>query len=343
MNKLYCAILLLTLPFEAQEPAPKDAVVAISEAFRTHQLVLLGDMHGNVQEHRILINLIRSPNFSQTVSNIVLESMNSLYQPLVDRYVAGENISLDQLQLVWRNGIAVGPVADGPAEELFEAVRKANQTTPAGRPKLRIICGEAAVHWDNVRSKDDLQPFIPNRDQTYSAIVKEQVLAKHQKALLYMGSLHFRRTDGKPSTIEQALQGAGAATYVVLPGSNIVGSYNDLDAKFVQWKWPWMLPTQDAWLGGMPAKPLLMGGNASNAHVSGTLAESGDAFLFLGPRDELKQYLPKRSALEGTPYGKETERRLRIIFGEGRPLPDFLPKDDSDLAPQYAPPHNQGH
>jgi len=91
------------------------------------------------------------------------------------------------------------------------------------------------------------------------------------------------------------------------------------------------------------AKPELMGGNESNARLAGTLAESGDALLFLGPRDELKQFVPRRSALEGTPYGKETERRLRIIFGDGGKIPDFLPKDDSGLAPQFSPPSNQGH
>lgn len=273
----------------------------------------------------------------------MLEGANALYQPLVDRYLAGGNVSIDQLLPVWRNGLAIGPVPDQPYEELFEAVRAANQSSPPGDPKLRIICGEAAVSWDHVNSRNDLQSFVPSRDQTYVTMVKEQVLAKHQKVLLYMGSLHFRRTEGKPSQIEQALQKAGAITYVVLPGSNVVGAYEDLDQKFVQWKWPWMLRLQGIWLGALAAKPLLMGGSESNAHISGTLAESGDAFLFLGPRDELKQYLPKRSALDGTPYGKETERRLRIIFGEGRQLPDFVPKDDSGLGPQYSPPKSQGH
>jgi hypothetical protein len=71
---------------------------------------------------------------------------------------------------------------------------------------------------------------------------------------------------------------------------------------------------------------------------TGTLADTADALLFLGPRDELKQFFPKRSALEGKEYGKETERRLRILFGADRKIPDFLPKDDVGVAPQFSPP-----
>jgi hypothetical protein len=340
---LFCtAIVLGALPGAAQEPIPKNPISAINDAFSFHQLVMVGDMHGNVQEHQLLIGLIQSPEFSQRVSDIVLEGANARYQPLVDRYLSGENVSAEQLEVVWRDGLAIGPVADEPEIELFEAVRKTNRTIPAGQPRLRIVCGEAALNWDNVQRRDDLQAFIPARDRNYTKIVKEQVLAKHHKALLYMGVLHFLRIEGKPSAIEGALQQAGATTFVILPGSNVVGSYADIDTKFVQWISPWILTLQETWLGKMWAKPLVMGGSESSAHISGTLAESGDAFLFLGPRDKLEQFLPKRSTLEGTAYGKETERRLRIIFGEGR-KPDYLPKDNSGVAPQYAPPNDRHH
>lgn len=155
-----------------------------------------------------------------------------------------------------------------------------------------------------------------------------------------MGSLHFRRTQGKPAAIEEALKRAGATTYVVLPGTNVVGSYNELDKTFMRWNFPWILAVQGTWLQDAQAKPVIMGGNESNARISGTLAESTDAFLFLGPRNELKQFVPKRSALEGTGYGRETERRLRILLGPDRKIPD-LPKDDSGITFQFSPPNGQ--
>ncbi len=70
--------------------------------------------------------------------------------------------------------------------------------------------------------------------------------------------------------------------------------------------------------------------------MSGTLAEAADAFLFLEPRDQLTQFVPKRSELEGTAYAQEVERRLTIVLGPGK-VPDFMPKNDDGQAPQYTP------
>lgn len=315
MRKLYVVASFVTLCCYGREITPQRPVKAINTAFKTHQIVMLGGTDGSVPEHRILLNLIRSSWFSKS-SNDIAVGCNSSYQSLVDQYLAGGNIATDQLQQVWRNSLAIGPVPDQPFQELFTAVREVNRQLTAGRGKVRIVCTDGPVNWEQVHSRADLNPFVPNRDEIFIRIVEEQILARHHKALLYAGALHFRRADGRPSMIERGLQEAGATTYVVLAGSNIIGSYEDRDKRFLQWRWPWMMPVQRTWLSQMPAKPLLMGGSASNAHIAGTLAKTGDAFLFLGPPNEVQAYVPKRSALERTAYGKETARRLRIIFGE---------------------------
>ncbi len=84
-------------------------------------------------------------------------------------------------------------------------------------------------------------PLFPTRDEISIRIIKEQILAKHQKALVSTGAMHLRRIAGKPSAIEQALQAAGATTYVVLVGTNVTGSDDQQDVRFLRWKWPWML------------------------------------------------------------------------------------------------------
>ena len=336
MRKSFLAVLVVTLHCQGQEAIPKDPVTAITDAFKTHDVVLLGGTDGSIQEDQLLLRLIRSREFSAAVSTITI-SCNSLYQPLVDRYVAGDTVPADQLQLAWRNSLAIGPVPDKPFEELLAGARAANQSSPSGQRKLRIVCTDGPVDWERVQSRADLDPFVPNRDENFVKIVKDQILSKHQKGLLSMGALHFRRTDGKGSMVERNLQQAGATTYLVVAGSNIVGTYDERDPRFLKWKSPWMMDVRGTWLAALPAKPLLMGGNASNARITGPLSETTDAFLFLGPPEELKMAVPKRSALDGTQYGKETERRLRVIFGEGRKLPDFIPKDDTGLAAKYLP------
>jgi hypothetical protein len=62
------------------------------------------------------------------------------------------------------------------------------------------------------------------------------------------------------------------------------------------------------------------------------LKNFADALLYLGPRDSLIVLRMPRVELNGTPYGKEIERRLTI---EGIPM-NFL--FDSDEAPQFSRP-----
>ena len=42
------------------------------------------------------------------------------------------------------------------------------------------------------------------------------------------------------------------------------------------------------------------------------LKDGADAFLYLGPRDSLTSVSMTRTQLQGTAYGKEIERRLKI-------------------------------
>lgn len=81
-------------PTPAPIPAvPLDATAAILEAFRLHQLVAIGDAHGNQQGEAFQLALIRDPRFAQIVNDILVEGGNSRHQDLVDRFVRGEDVT----------------------------------------------------------------------------------------------------------------------------------------------------------------------------------------------------------------------------------------------------------
>ena len=70
------------------------------------------------------------------------------------------------------------------------------------------------------------------------------------------------------------------------------------------------------------------------------LKDAADALLYLGPRDSLVGIGMSRAELVGTPYGKETERRLMI---EGFPA-NFISglKAGNGEAPQFFRPQPGG-
>ena len=87
------------------EPKPVNATQAILAAFRSHDLVMLGEMHGNKQEYDWLRDLVANSEFDDNVDDIVMEYGNSLYQRAVDRYVSGEDVPLVEVQGAWRDTV----------------------------------------------------------------------------------------------------------------------------------------------------------------------------------------------------------------------------------------------
>ena len=311
------AILICAL-VRAQGPAPEKPVEGIVKLFDTYRIVMLGEIHGCRQQYELLDKLIATPAFAERVNDIVLEFGNAKYQDVVDRYIAGENVPADEVQHAWRDVVgALGPVSPVYGE-FYAAVRAVNRKLPNPR-RLRLVMGDPPIDWTRVRTREDIAPFLPFRDEFYASAVRYQVLAKGRKALLIMGEGHFRRAGGRPGAIENELLMSLVKPYVILPSSNMVRGYDDLDARFDALPAPSLVEMKGNWIGSLPAP----GRGGSTA----TREQTADAYLYLGPRDGLTVVQNSRAALDGTAYGKELTRRLTIIFDKP---PDFLPKSDTD-------------
>lgn len=312
-------ILLIGALGYSQNSAPQDPVHAIVGLFGTYRIVMLGEIHECRQEYDFLQKLVADPGFTERVNDIVVEFGNAKYQQWIDRYIAGENVPFDQVQKAWRDTVgAFGPVSPVYGE-FYRQVREVNRRLPKDR-RLRIILGDPPIDWDSVHSREDLGLYLPFRDEFYAGVVRYQVLAKGQKALLVMGDGHFRRSAGRPGAIENELLMAFVKPYVILSGSDIVRGYDDIDHRFDDISAPALLDMKASWIGSLPAPG--RGGSTS------TWDRTADAYLYLGPRDRITVVKNRRSELDGTTYGKELQRRLAIVFDKP---PDFLPQSDRDI------------
>jgi len=356
----YSCVLLLVTTFFVQksasaaqvDPKPEDATVAVLHAFETHDIVIIGEIHGNKQEYEWLRSLVVTPEFADRVDDIVMEFGNSLYQKSVDRYIAGEDIPTDQVQKAWRNMVgAIGPPSPVYAS-LYQAVRETNMKRP-GKHQMRVLCADPYINWEKVKDREDIEPYLSHRDEWFTEVVKEDVLAKHHRALLVMGWGHFLRGQG-PNYIEPHLRKAGAKTYLIVFGTNVVGGYDDLDYRFDSWPTPSVVALANNWVGELPAMPVVSGGEGGPHMVilrrdasgkeslappppSVKLKDAADALLYLGPRDSLTHVSMPSAELEGTPYGKEIQRRLKI---EGFPS-DLGTRDEKTEALQFPRPQQE--
>ncbi|HXJ86712.1 MAG TPA: hypothetical protein VMS18_07850 [Candidatus Binatia bacterium] len=295
--------------FAQGNPNPKNASAVVLQAFESHDIVMLGEIHWNKEEYAWLQSLVASAEFADRVDDVVVEFGNSLYQKSVDRYIAGEAVPIEQVQLAWRNTLGLG---DPPPiyGDLYKAVRETNMRRHGKHP-MRVLCGDPYIDWDKVKTKEDVGPFLGHRDQWYAQVVKDEVLAKHHRAFLIAGSAHFLREQGN-GYIEPELRRAGAKTFLILAGTNTVRGYDDLDKRFDSWPAPSIAVLNGNWVGELPAIPVISGGTEG---IDSTLKlkDAGDALLYLGPRDSLISVEAVREEVDGTPYGKELLRRMTIL------------------------------
>jgi hypothetical protein len=187
--------------------------------------------------------------------------------------------------------------------------------------RLRCVLGDPPIDWDQVRRREDVAIFLPFRAEFYASVVRHEVLAKKRRALLIMGAGHFRRNGGRPGFIENQLLMALVKPYVIMPGSNMFAGFDDLDPRFDELPYPSLVEVKGTWLGSLSTPN-------PRAVQAGTWDQMFDAYLYLGPRDTITVAKNRRSDLDRTPYGRELQRRLMILFDK---VPDFLPRADASV------------
>jgi hypothetical protein len=116
---------------KGNEPNPGDAIKSILAAFDKYEVVAMGAAHGNQDLDDFILKLVRDPGLPGRINDIAVECGNSLYQPILDRYLAGDDVRLEDVRPVWRN--TTQPMCSVSAfyEELFPLVRRINQKLPA--------------------------------------------------------------------------------------------------------------------------------------------------------------------------------------------------------------------
>ena len=181
------ALLSFALPVSAQRAVvhEKGIVNAIVDQFDKSDLIGLGELHGSQVDQDLRFQIIHSRAFARKVHIIVVEGLNALYQKDLDRYIRGEDVSLAQVQKVWRDstGIFVGPVILTVYQQFLSEVRSVNRSLP-DRLKLRVIAADPPLDWAKVQTPADFRSVLGKRADFGVETIERETLQKRQKALL---------------------------------------------------------------------------------------------------------------------------------------------------------------
>ena len=313
-----CLILSLIAAGRSQPPAPRAAIPAILGAFEHYPIVALGEDHRHQQIHDFIVSLVSAANFPDHVNDIVVEFGAARYQGLMDRYIAGEAVSLDQLRQVWRDTVNI-LVWDAPVyQRFFETVRTVNQRSPS-RKQLRVLLGDPEFDWRQVHTRQQWERIVRQRDAHPTEVVEKEVLAKHRHALLVYGSSHlnregaYDRVDRKPQTkfnlTETIEKNRPGTVFVIWPHTGNWGAITQVDARLASWRAPALALLKGTWLGATAI---------GEPGTSPTMQELADALLYLGPVASETYSKPPDTLYADPAYLRELLRRDRIQGGFDR-------------------------
>jgi outer membrane protein OmpA-like peptidoglycan-associated protein len=185
---------------QTPEPSPQPAIEYLLSAFDRYPLVALSEMHGSLETKDFVVALIRHPGFSGKVADIVVEFGNARYQRAMDRYIAGEDVTREELKEVWENTTQISGVWSSPIyENFFADVRAFNNTVPAAR-RIRVLLGDPPIDWKAITSPAD-EDTNDWRDAHFAWVVEREVMKKGRKALLFVGGAHISRKVMLPNSL----------------------------------------------------------------------------------------------------------------------------------------------
>lgn len=324
-------------------PVPGDAESTLLAAFDRYEVVAMGAAHGNKDLDDFILRLLRNPAFPGRVNDVVVECGNSLYQPTLDRYIAGGDVPLTEVREVWRNTTQLMCGVSGFYEELFPLIRRINEGLPPGK-KFRVLAADPPVDWSRIGSARDYGrgQFLMQRDINIAAVMEKEVLAKHRKALMLFGTAHlFHVGDTAVGIYEKGHPGATlvVADHIGFGNWTPLAKYNsDFEARMASWPVPSLVvDLKGTWLadlldqtyssgnvmfgvadsGKLLAAPVKPKGTFAEvpAEAEAKFSAMVDAYLYLGPRDQLlNEPVPAEVVLDKD-YMAELERRAALMGG----------------------------
>jgi len=346
---------------KGRDPKPREAETAVLAAFDRYEVVGMSAAHGNKDLDDLILRLIRVPAFRSTVNDIVVECGNSLYQPTLDRYIAGDDIPLSEVRQVWRN--TTQPMCGVSAfyEAFSPSVRRINQALRREK-KIRVLAGDPPVDWSKIKSPRDFGrgQFLVGRDASIAAAMEKEVLSKNRKALMLFGTAHLFHVG---STSVALYEKNYPDVTLVIADHTGFGNWTPLDkynsefeARMASWPVPSLvLDMKGTWLadlldmtyssgnvtfgvtdgGKLPAGPVKPKGTFSEIPIEATskFSEMADAYLYLGPRDLLLNEPTPAEIFLDKNYMTELERRAAIMGGgpiTDQANPDKVSERDSN-------------
>jgi hypothetical protein len=324
----FAALLVLAAILFAYRPS-SSSTSDVLRLWARRQIVAVAEGHRVVQDKQFLRELITTPEFPKTVSDIVVEFGTSRYQAVLDRYIQGDDVPARELRKVWGDTTIVNGLWDAPVyQDFFAAVRERNRSLPKSS-RIRVLACDPPIDWSHVATLADAAPSL-DRDTYCAALVEREVIARSHRALLVMGDGHLARRNVLGNATRNTVSLIEAkhpdSVFVIV---TYLGQYREsaaIEDRLNKGPIPSLVSLSDSWPGDLlavlpraPTATRVGPGQATTETVvvahPPRFREVGDALLYLGAKTTLTRSVPESGHWSPDELS-ELDRRHQVLFGQ---------------------------
>ena len=148
-----CAGRVETRHTQAKGLAP--LVDGVFEAWKTADVVCLGEGHGRLNDSDLRLAVVRDPRFARHPNVVIIEWANGVHQNQLDRFALdGVAMTRAELAPIWRDAVGAELFELSIYEEFLRAVQEVNKALPRAS-RVRLIAGDSAIDWRRIRTVED--------------------------------------------------------------------------------------------------------------------------------------------------------------------------------------------
>lgn len=302
-----------------------NALDYIIQNFQDHNIIGLGEgAHGLVNAHMFFQEIFDNKKLQETIDVVIVEFANINYQDILDKFILGEKVDINELRKVWRestqspNGFGEAPVY----LELLQKIRSVNLTLPEGK-KIRVLAGDPPIDWKLINTADEYIRSLALRRALPAQLAIEYGINLSQKVLIIYSGFHLTKVNDEKiypnpdhhtitSVVNRQYPNAMKVIEVLNPPSQ---KLEELTKKLPMNS---IIELSLNEIGNFPAKNFFTSvfnknGERVTLFNKYKIRDLFDAFLYLGPSETWKI---SKAAFFETEYMNEINRRRKLIGSE---------------------------
>lgn len=301
----------------------------IIQTFQNCNIIGLGEGgHHLENSHHFFQKMFDNKKIQEIINIVIVEFANTDYQDILDRYILGEEVPINELRKVWRESTqSVGRFGEATIYfELLEKIRTVNLSLSENN-KIRVLGGDPPIDWKAVNSLEDYNKSNSQRDIYPAELAIEYGINRSMKVLVIYAEYHITKIIDKTASGHPSI-----TTYVNdrYPGAMKVIAVLDpqefqLEEQTKNWPLYSIIDLDMGEICNLPAEKYFT--QLFNKEGRVTLFEGYkikelfDAFLYVGPSSSWKRVDFPKSVFSDDEWNKLNRRRK--ILGN-TPLDDKL-------------------